>query len=495
MKDRFRTLWLRINELLRTQIWEPDITVVSNLRRWGYRQLRVGVLFVSGLARGKIQLRASAMTFTTLLTLGPVLVLTLSVFRMFGALEGVRTQLERLLIDYLSPGSQEQVRTWLVKFFEAVDRGAFRELSLVFLLGAVVGLLGSLETAFNDIWGVHRGRSIFSRISTYTTLIFFTPILIAMSLSVTASLETSALRAWLDMRAPAWEALLRVALQLGPVILTGLAFTLLYTILPNVRVSMRASLPAGIIAGIIWEGLKIGYGAYMRQASHYGTLYGSLAAIPFFLIWVYVSWLVVLFGAQLAFARDAAQDFRQEVWAPSAGLRDRFRVGMHVSLEVARRYREELPPPDLIELAQRSRLPLRLVRAVAESLVEGGILHQVSSDRRELLLVPARAPERITVYDVFSSLAGNPQAAGNALDAGAAEPSDGGADDGGLPARRDRSGVDLLVDDVDRSIRERWDARSLTEVLDELAQSEQQEIFPFSVLDGRGWTRGPKEGG
>jgi membrane protein len=493
MKERIRKLWLRVNELLRTQIWEPDITVVSNLRRWGYRQLRVGVLFASGVARGKVQLRASAMTFTTLLTLGPVLVLTMSLFRMFGALEGVRAQLEKLLIDYLSPGSQEQVRTWLVTFFDAVDRGAFRELSLVVLLGAVVGLLGSIETAFNDIWGVHRGRSIFSRLSIYTTLIFFSPILIALSLSVTASLETSALRAWLDMRAPAWETLLRIGLRLGPVFLTGLAFTLLYTILPNVRVSMRASLPAGLIAGLMWEGLKFGYGAYMRHASHYGTLYGSLAAVPFFLIWVYVSWLVVLFGAQLAFARDAAQDFRQEVWAASAGLRDRFRVGMHVALEVARRYREEQPPPDLIELAQRTRLPLRLVRAVAESLVEGGILHQVSSDRRELLLVPARAPERITVYDVFASLAGNPKDVGTGLDPTSPETGEAG-EETEAPAPHDRSAVDLLVDDVDRSIRERWDVRSLTDVLDELAQSAQQEIFPFSVLDGRGWTRGPKEG-
>jgi membrane protein len=476
MKQRMVILWKRLTELLQTRIWEPDIAVVSRLQRWGYRQLRVGVIFVGGLARGKIQLRASAMTFTSLLTLGPVLVLTLSVFRMFGALEGVRSQLERLLLDYLSPGAQEQVRAWLVKFFEAVDSGAFRELSLLVLLGAVVGLLGSLETAFNDIWGVHRGRSIFSRIPVYITLIFFAPILIALSLSVTASLQTSALRTWLDMFAPTWEALLQIGLRFGPVLLTGLAFALLYTVLPNVRVSLRASLPAGLIAGFIWEGLKIGYGAYMRQASHYGTLYGSLAAVPFFLIWVYVSWLVVLFGAQLAFARDAAQDFRQEMWAPSAGLRDRFRAAMHVALDVARRYRDEQPPPDLIELAQRTRLPLRLVRTVAESLVEGSLLHTVSSDRRELLLVPARAPERITVYDVFSCLAGN---------LGAGTPSDAEATEAAASAETPTP-IDGLADDLDRSIRERWGGRSLIDVLDEVARSRQPEIFPFSAPDRRG---------
>lgn len=442
------------------------------------------------------------MTFTTLLTLGPVLVLALSVFRAFGALEGLRLQVEDYLIANLAPGSQGQAQEWLRTFFAAADRGAFRGVSILVLAGAVVGLLGSLEQAFNDIWGVHRGRSLFQRFSIYTTLVVFGPILIGLSLSATASLETLALQNWLASFPTRFETLLGVVFQLAPVILTGLAFTLVYTILPNVRVSLRASLPAGLVAGTLWEILKLGYGAYMRTAVHYGTLYGALAAVPFFLIWVYVSWLVVLFGAQLAFARDAAQDFRLEVGAARAGLEERFRAGMHVALEAVRCYRDELDPPELTDLARRLRLPLRLVRAVAETLVDGGVLHQVASGRREMILVPARNPEKLSVYDVYACLTGSPGGATEpAEDPGAGDARDAGRPGGpnpGSPTRGGRAGmpldaaaasaastVDTLVFDVSRDLRERWEQHSLLDVLASEDLLRRQDVLPFTLLGGR----------
>ncbi len=490
MWERIQNDWRRINELLRTRIWEPDLAAVSRLQRWAFRQLRVGVIFATGLAKGKIQLRASAMTFTTLLTLGPVLVLALSIFRSVGALQGVESQLERYLIDQLSPGNQEQARSWLVKFFAAVDQGAFRELSVVVLVGAVLGLLGSIEQAFNDVWGVHRGRSLFQRFSTYTTLMVFSPILIGLSLSVTASAETAALNTWLVTRSPMLEILLRIGLRLGPTLLTGLAFTLLYTIMPNVRVSLRASLPAGLVAAVLWEALKFGYGAYMRNASHYGTLYGSLAAVPFFLIWVYVSWLVVLFGAQLAFARDAAQDFRLEMGAMAAGLQERLRAGMHIALDAVRCYRDEQRPPNLVHLSRRLRLPLRLVMNIAETLVDGGVLHQLSSDRREMLLVPARSPERISVYDLYTCVAGN-RAARDA-EAPGSPPADR-TEPKAVDADPAIGTVESLLGDVDRTMRETWENRSLLDLLDAQTRQHGQEVIPFPGFDGRGWTRGPRD--
>ena len=221
MNARLRTWHRHATDLLRHRIWEPDILVVSRLQRWAFRQLRVTVIFATGLARGRIQLRASAMTFTTLLTLGPVLVLALSVFRAFGALEGLRQQVEDYLVHNLAPGTQGQVQEWLRSFFAAADRGAFRNVSILVLAGAVVGLLGSLEQAFNDIWGVHRGRSLFQRFSIYTTLVVFGPILIGLSLSATASLETLALQNWLATFPAGFETLLGVVFQLAPVLLTG----------------------------------------------------------------------------------------------------------------------------------------------------------------------------------------------------------------------------------------------------------------------------------
>ena len=398
------TLRRRVSELLRLRIWDPDPPRVSPLQRFAFRQLRVAVIFIRGLTSGRIQLHASGLTYTTLLSLGPILVLALSVIQGFGALEGLQDKLEDLLIDNLSPGSQDQVRAWLYKFFDSVRSGAFRGISALVLVGGVIGLLMSLERAFNDIWGVHRGRSVFQRISTYTTLVVLGPLLVGVSVSLTASLETSALRSWVESLSPVSAYLSQVGLKLVPALCTGLAFTLLYAVMPNVRVRLRAALPAGLVAGVLWELTKHGYGAYIKTASHYGTFYGSLAAVPFFLIWVYVSWLVVLFGGQLAFARDAAKDLRLEEGAFNASPGERLQVALHLAVEAARCHRYGRSVPEIVELSQRLHLPLRLVRGVAEELVDGGILHLVQLPHRESGLAPARAPERISVYEIFSSM-------------------------------------------------------------------------------------------
>ncbi len=285
-------------DFLRDRIWDADVAHLPRWQAFAYRQLRVGVLFVKGFTAGRIQLRAAAMTFTTLLSFGPVLVIALSILRAFGALPGLQDRLETFLIDNLSAGSQEQVRAWLYTFFESARSGAFRGLSILVLVGGMLGLLNAIESAFNDIWGVHRGRSLFQRFSTYTTLVVFGPILIGLSLSATASVRTWAVHTWIASLTPVIRQLCLVGFRLVPPVLTGLALTLLYTIMPNVRVRLRASLPAGLVAGVLWDISKSGYGAYMRHASQYGTLYGSLAAIPLFLMWVFVSWIVVLFGAR-----------------------------------------------------------------------------------------------------------------------------------------------------------------------------------------------------
>lgn len=473
MRARAKILWERLLHLLQIRIWDQDITRMPRLQGFAFRQLRVGVIFVKGFAQGRIQLRASAMTFTTLLTLGPVLVIALSVFQAFGALHGLEEQLESFLIDNLSPGSQESVRAWLYKFFDSVRQGAFRGLSILVLVGGVLGLLGSLEQAFNDIWGVHRGRSIFQRFSTYTTLMVFGPILVGLSLSFTATVQAWTWRSWIESFSPGFLQLSVIVARFLPALLTGLALTLLYTVMPNVKVNLRASLPAGIMAGILWEFSKWGYGAYLKTTSHYGTLYGSLAAVPLFLIWVYVSWLVVLFGAQMAFARDAAHDFRLEEEAPRASQRERLRAAVHLALATARNYRDDLGPPDLVSLTHRLRLPLRLVRNVAETLVDGGILHLIANERQDSGLVPARSPERITLYDILFCLANRGTSSTDL------KPS-GGPD----------AVVDTLLADLDDCVKERWGVLTLSEVLEEQDLRQNQELLPFPLGGRRSGFRG-----
>ncbi len=374
---------------------------MSWIRAFLFRQLRVGVVLIKGCLRGRIALRASAMTFTTLLTLVPLIVLALSVIRAAGGFAELEGRLEAFLMDVIDPGRQEEIRGWLTGFFQNIRSGAYSGLSILVLLFGGLGLMGSVEGAFNEIWGAHRGRSLFQRFSTYTTLIVFGPLLVGLSLSMTASLQTSDVWDRASASVPVISPLLALFFKIAPVLITGLAFTILYVVMPNVRVRLRAALPAGLAAGVIWEFTKWGYGLYLEWATHYNALYGSLAAIPLFLIWVYLSWLVVLFGAHLTFAQEAAEDIRIEEGAASASLRDRLRAGLHIMVAAGASHRAGEPPPDVVGLARWHGLPLRLLRTVAEILIEGGLLHQVTSHPRDWALAPARELDRITLMDIW----------------------------------------------------------------------------------------------
>jgi membrane protein len=454
-----------VREFFRHRIWEQDLSRLPWIEAFALRQLRVGIIVAKGCTRGGLALRASAMTFTTLVTLVPLLAIVFSVVRAFGGLSDLEPRLENFVYQNLMPGVQTQIRDWLENFFGDVRGGAFSGLTLIFLLGGALGLLTSIEGAFNDIWGVHRGRSLFSRFSTYTTLVVFGPILVGLSLSMTATLQSSSLLQELIVRSPGLAVLTNYGFKLLPILLTGIALTLLYTFMPNVHVRVRTALPAGMVAAVLWEISKIGYTAYLKNTSHYATLYGSLAAFPLFLLWVYLSWLVVLFGAHLTFAQESADDIREEEMASRVNQTERIRMALHLTLEAARNYKNGVTPPGMVEISRRLGLPLRLVREVAEVLIAGGILSTVIHGRAEGGLVPGRPPEKITVYQVVRCLLNR----------------------GHVPLRiRLRAAsaagiVDQILGEMDAGLQSNWANVTLEDCLVREATLHEQDVLPFPL--------------
>jgi membrane protein len=441
--------------------------------------MRTGVIVIRGCTRGRIALRASAMTYTTLLTLIPLLVLAFSIIRALGGFAEIEMRLQAFILDVIDPGRQDQVRDWMLNIFQSARSGAFNGFSIILLLLGGLGLLGSVEGAFNDIWGVHRGRSLFQRFSTYTTLIVFGPLLIGLSLSMTASFQTSDLWDRAVTSVPIMSWFLSLSLKLIPILITSIAFTILYMVMPNVRVRIRAALPAGLAAGIIWEITKWGYGLYLENATHLGALYGSLTAIPLFLLWVYLSWLVVLFGAHLAFAQEAADDIRIEEGATAASLGDRLRAGLHIMMAAGACHRAGMAPPDVAGLARWLGLPLRLMRSAAETLIEGGLLHQVASDPRDWALVPARDLHRIRLMDIWVCFV---EARKGENGPGVVPPTSPSIRKGSPWAE-----VEKLLDNMLQRLESTWGGMTLAEILQNLpkesAEQLQQEpgtrVYPF----------------
>ncbi|MBP6876040.1 MAG: YihY family inner membrane protein [Candidatus Eisenbacteria bacterium] len=400
----WRQRFKRLGELLGERLWEEDFRTSRGLRGFAYRQLRVIVVVGRSLPRGQIPVRAAAMTLATLFALVPGIVLAFSLLGVFGGLEEVRLALQRFVLRNVVPSVQDQVAAFLSKYFQGAT--AFQGINIAFLLGGVFGLLATVEDAFNHIWGIKRGRNLIQRLTTYTTIAVLGPFLTALSVTLTASIQHASVFDRLESFAPVGSFVVFAVYGILPIGITILGLTLLYWIMPNTRVNVLSALGGALVSGLLWEISKWGYGFYLSSASMYQTLYGPLVAIPLLFLWVQLSWVIVLFGALLTFAREAADDFQLEEGAVTASFRERMKAALICMTEICRSYRDGEPAPTVVALSSRLHIAVRLVRSTVSDLAAGELLHEIvrTRDRGEGGLVPARDPQSLTVHDVIECL-------------------------------------------------------------------------------------------
>jgi membrane protein len=457
-----RTFVRGLGHFLGVRLWEEDLRRRGGWRGFLLRELRILVVVVQSVSRGQIPLRAAAMTLATLLALIPCIVLAFTLIGSFGGFEGLEIQLKRFLIENLVTAVQAQVTRFLETFLRGVHSGAFQGISLFFLLGAVLGLLATVEDAFNHIWGIKRGRSLAHRLTTYTTIAIFAPFLIGISLTATVSMQNAGIFVRLKEVAHMGDVLGWVFGFL-PVLVTVLGLTVLYMIMPNTRVSFTSAFPSALTAGVIWELSKWGYGTYLSSRTMYSSLYGSLTAIPLLFLWIQLSWVIVLGGALLTFAREAADEFQAEESAMTASFQARLRAAMRCLVAIARAHHRGERAPDVSQIAAELHTPVRLVRATVGDLLAGRLVHEVvrRQSKGEGGLVPARDLQTLTVYDVIRCL----------RDAGTSAAS-GPAD----PATRE---VDRILGEIDRNL------ESLGRPLDMLQIVQHLESAPGARPAGR----------
>ncbi|MBD3237840.1 MAG: YihY family inner membrane protein [Candidatus Eisenbacteria bacterium] len=455
-REQMRNLsqWLR--HFLGVRLWEEELQRQSGFRGFLYRQLRMFVVAGQALPRGQIPLRAAQMTVATLFAVVPGIVLAFSLLGTFGGLEQLKVELQRFIIEYLVAGAREQVSGFLDKYFAGAR--AFQGIGIAFLLGGVFGLLGAMENAFNQIWGIKRGRSLSRRLTTYTTIAVLGPFLVAISVTMTASLQNAQFLHSLQLWAPV-EGLVSFVFGLAPLLVTILGLTMLYLIMPNAKVRVISAVIGAVVAGVLWEISKWGYALYISSATMYQTLYGPLVAIPLLFVWIQLSWIIVLFGALLTFAQDAADDFRLEEGAISASVRERLKSTLRCMIAISRAHYRGERAPNVIELAADLHIPVRLVRSTVGDLQSGGLLHEVVRPRHkgEGGLVPARDLQNLTVYDLITAFQQTGTSTPNGRDTAEAQE------------------AERILTQLDRSFRDVGSSLSLAQVVESLEERSADE--------------------
>lgn len=365
----------------------------------GHAQERRGLagwarLVAAGVAAGaralqgeQLQLRALALTTITLFSLVPGLLVAFGAARLVADMERVRGRIHEFLLENLAVGARSTVQEYLDRLLDAPAAGAGAVGFLLLALSAVM-LFHHVERALNDVWAVRRRRGRLHRVLVYWTGLTLGPLLLGGSLA-------------LAYRARDALGATSVLVRGGSVLLTCLLFAAAILTVPATRVRLGPAAVGGAVAGLAWEVAKWGYGWAVGHLFRFQAVYGSIAAILVFLFWVYLSWMLLLFGARLAFVLQHA---RALVLSPEAveSPASRELAASRVMLEVARAHDLGRPPPDPDDLADELGITVRAAEEAAALLRASGLAVEVAGGR----LAPARPLDRISLADVRRLVAG-----------------------------------------------------------------------------------------
>lgn len=349
-------------------------------------------------------LRASALTFTSALSVVPVLAVMFGIAKGFGIEKILESTLQSEFHD------QEEAIKYLIQFgYTLLDQargGLIAGIGIITLFYTVLRLLSTIEESLNSMWGITDSRPLSRKIVDFLALILICPIFFVISSSLTVYITThlEMLRDTHSIMGQIQPVVVK-ALATLPYILSSALFTFLYIYMPNTRVRFTSALFAGIFAGIAYQLLQAWYIFLQIQVSKTGAIYGSFAALPLFLVWLYCSWVIFLSGAEIVVI------YQERLWDPRilASFRaltpfEKELCYLSITKEAVDTFLQESPPLTVETVATSLKMPIRVVRELIDDLVEAKILLKTLEG-----IVPAKNPDTLRVFDVLQAVDGGNQ--------------------------------------------------------------------------------------
>ncbi len=387
-----------------TDIWRIRLARAPRKKSLLLRPLRICILAVRGFDEDKCSLKASALTFYTLLSIVPVMAMFFGIAKGFGF---ERLFEEQLLLKFQG---QEEVIQRIIAFANnllANTRGGLiAGIGVVFLFWTVIKLLGNIEYAFNDIWGIKKGRSLGRKLSDYLSAMLVCPVLVITAGSVTVAItgQVSLIMQKLTIL-QAFGPLLYAGLKILPYLFMWVLFSFLYIFIPNSRVHIGAGIMGGIAAGTLYQVIQGLYISLQISVAQYNAVYGGFAALPLFLVWLQISWLIVLLGAEIAFAcqNEHTYEFEPDCLHISHDFKQL--LSLRVANLLVVNFQNCGQPQTADSIVRRLDIPVRLAHTLLDELVACGIISEIKvADEKSTAYQPACNVERLTIRQVVDTL-------------------------------------------------------------------------------------------
>ena len=389
---------------LNDAIWNTPLSELSRRKSYIFKQLRIIVLAVRGFLNDKVQLRASALTFYSLLSVIPVAAIVFAIAKGFG----LDQTLQDLIIK--KSGSEQEVLSWLLqKARIAIEktRGDYiAGIGMIILFWSVMSLLNHIESSFNHIWQISSSRPWYRKFTDYLTIMLIAPVFIILSSGITG-FQVTTLPDYMN-NAPIldfFKPVISFLVKFAPYFLSWVALTVLYIIMPNAKVKFMPALISGLIAGTILQGIQWLYIDLQFGISKLNAIYGSFAAVPLFIIWLQTSWTVVLLGAEISFANQNLSRYEMESEALNISNYQKRALVLMIMHMIIRNFMLGEKPISAEYIAVNLKIPVRLARDILQDLSGANLVSIIhENEEKERLYQPALDVNRLTVSYVFSRL-------------------------------------------------------------------------------------------
>ena len=402
--------WItRAIEFITTDIWRVRLEDLPFGKSFLIKHLRIIILTLRGFDEDKCFFRASSLTFYTLLSIVPVAAMLFGIAKGFGFERILRKELfERF------PGeAQQEVMVKVIEFaesmLEATKGGLIAGIGLVVLFWSVIKVLSYIESSLNDIWKIKEDRTWGRKFSDYLAVMIISPLLIIVSSSATVFITSQITQLTNQIKLLGIiSPLIFLSFKLTPYVLIWILFTVIYVLMPNTKVNLKAGIVAGIIAGTIFQIVQWGYISFQVGTAKYNAIYGSFAALPLFLMWVQISWWVVLFGAELSFASQNVATYDFEPDSNKISIAFKKVLTLQISHLLIKNFEKGDRPLTDTEISNLLKIPIRLVHSILYDLVESRVVAETrTTEDQKFGYQPARDINTLTIKFVVDAIEQN----------------------------------------------------------------------------------------
>jgi len=379
-------------------IWQSELeSSVGGTKRFLIKELQIFILQIRLFYQNDLLSKASSLAYTTLLSLIPALAIVFVFIKIFGG-DMIQNKLKPLVLQFLAAGSGEKMTDYLDSFLASATVEAIGGIGFIFLFMAVYSILSSTEKTFNSIWQLKKNRALPDQLKTYLAIVVVTPVLAVIAIWANSYLEAMAAQGLFIWGELAWF----IVSDVFPFMVISFLFWLIIMIIPNCRVLPIQALVGSVYGTAMYLISENLFVYYTKTAVSYNVIYGSIAVLPFFMLWIYFMWIILLWSVQVSFVRQNVIKLKNMEQGSAESRTDRIKTALIVTLVIMKNFLENKEKLSITEMSSMLDIPVKDIRNCLDDLEHNGMMTEIL--RKQDTYIPSVPAGQFSLRKIVASV-------------------------------------------------------------------------------------------